>query len=289
MSDFKIITNTTADLPADYIRENNLGLMVFNYTIKGETYNKGHELDWKEFYHMMRDGNMPTTSQVNPEECRTYFEEYLKECRQLLYICFSSGLSGTYNNACLAADMVMEEHPDCKITVIDSRCASMGEGLLVHKAVMLQKAGKSIEETADWVEEHIPHLVHIFTVDDLNHLYRGGRVSRTAAVVGTVVGIKPILHVDGEGHLIPIQKVRGRKKSLHALVDYMAEKMGSYRDENDIIFISHGDALEDAEAVRDEIKERFGIDSFLINHIGPTIGAHSGPGTIALFFMGESR
>ncbi len=289
MSDFKIITNTTADLPADYIRENNLGLMVFNYTIKGETYSKGHELDWKEFYSMMRDGNMPTTSQVNPEECRLYFEEYLKECRQLLYICFSSGLSGTYNNACLAADMVMEEHPDCKITVIDSRCASMGEGLLVHKAVMLQKAGRSMDETADWVEEHIPHLVHIFTVDDLNHLYRGGRVSRTAAVVGTVVGIKPILHVDGEGHLIPIQKVRGRKKSLHALVDYMAEKMGRYRDENDIIFISHGDALEDAEAVRDEVKERFGIDSFLINHIGPTIGAHSGPGTIALFFMGESR
>ncbi len=289
MSDFKIITNTTADLPADYIRENNLGLMVFNYTIKGETYSKGHELDWKEFYSMMRDGNMPTTSQVNPEECRLYFENYLKECRQLLYICFSSGLSGTYNNACLAADMVMEEHPDCKITVIDSRCASMGEGLLVHKAVMLQKAGRSMDETADWVEEHIPHLVHIFTVDDLNHLYRGGRVSRTAAVVGTVVGIKPILHVDGEGHLIPIQKVRGRKKSLHALVDYMAEKMGRYRDENDIIFISHGDALEDAEAVRDEVKERFGIDSFLINHIGPTIGAHSGPGTIALFFMGESR
>ena len=289
MSDFKIITNTTADLPMDYIQENHLGLMVFNYTIKGETYSKGHELDWREFYQMMRDGNMPTTSQVNPEECRMYFEEYLKECRQLLYICFSSGLSGTYNNACLAADMVMEEHPDCKITVIDSRCASMGEGLLVHKVVMLQKAGKSMEETADWVEEHVPHLVHIFTVDDLNHLYRGGRVSRAAAVVGTVVGIKPILNVDGEGHLIPIQKVRGRKKSLHALVDYMAEKMGSYRDDNDIVFISHGDALEDAEAVRDEIKERFGIDSFLMNHIGPTIGAHSGPGTVALFFMGESR
>lgn len=289
MSDFKIITNTTADLPLDYIQENNLGLMVFNYMIKGDTYSKGHELDWKEFYKMMREGNMPTTSQVNPDECRAYFEEYLKESKQLLYICFSSGLSGTYNNACLAADMVMEEYPDCRIIVIDSKCASMGEGLLVHKALMQQKAGKSMEETAAWVEEHVPRLVHIFTVDDLNHLYRGGRVSRTAAVVGTVVGIKPILHVDDEGHLIPIQKVRGRKKSLHALVAYMGEKMGSYRESNDIVFISHGDALEDAEAVRDEIKERFGINSFLINHIGPTIGAHSGPGTIALFFMGESR
>lgn len=289
MSDFKIITNTTADLPKDYIEANQLGLMVFNYTIKDETYSKGHELDWKEFYSMMREGNMPTTSQVNPEECRNYFEEYLKETDQLLYICFSSGMSGTYNNACLAAEMVMEEHPGCKITVIDSKCASMGEGLLVHKAVALRKAGKTMDETAAWVEENLLHLVHIVTVDDLNHLYRGGRVSRTSAIVGSVVGIKPIIHVDNEGRLIPINKVRGRKKSLNTLVDYMEQKMGRYREENDIVFISHGDALEDAEAVRDDIKARFGIDSFMINHIGPTVGAHSGPGTIALFFMGESR
>ena len=146
-----------------------------------------------------------------------------------------------------------------------------------------------MDEVAAWVTENVPHLVHIFTVDDLNHLYRGGRVSRTAAVIGTVVGIKPILHVDDEGHLIPISKVRGRKKSLSALVDYMEKKIGKYRDENDIVFISHGDALEDAEFVRDMVKERMGIDSFMINHIGPTIGAHSGPGTIALFFLGESR
>ena len=289
MSEFKIITNTTADLPLDYIKENQLGLMVFNYTIQGETYSKGHELDWKEFYAKMREGYMPTTSQVNTQECREYLEEYLKETDKLLYICFSSGLSGTYGSACIAADLTMEEHPGCEIRVIDSKCASMGEGLLVHKAVQLQKEGKSMEEVAAWVVENVPHLVHIFTVDDLNHLYRGGRVSRTAAVVGTMVGIKPVLHVDDEGHLIPISKVRGRKKSLNALVDYMEKKMGKYRENNDIVFISHGDALEDAEFVRDTIKERFGIDSFMINHIGPTIGAHSGPGTIALFFMGESR
>ena len=289
MSGFKIITNTTADLPLDYVKENNLGIMVFNYTIKGENYSKGHELDWKEFYALMRDGNMPTTSQVNPMECREYFAEYLKENKELLYIGFSSGLSGSYGSACIAADMEMEEHPGCRIRIIDSRCASMGEGLLVYKAVQLQKEGKTLDEVADWLEENIPHLVHIFTVDDLNHLYRGGRVSRTAAVIGTVVGIKPVLHVDDIGHLIPLSKVRGRKKSLNALVDYMEEKMGKYREENDIIFISHGDALEDAQFVRDKVKERFGIESFLINHIGPTIGAHSGPGTVALFFMGESR
>lgn len=289
MSDFKIITNTTADLPLEYVQENQLGLMYFNYTIKDKTYGKGQELDWKEFYAMMRDGYLPTTSQVNPEECRNYFEEYLKETDQLLYICFSSGMSGSYNNACLAAEMVMEEHPGCKITVIDSKCASLGEGLLVHKAVELKKAGKSMEETAAWVEENLLHLVHIVTVDDLNHLYRGGRVSKTAAIVGSVVGIKPIIHVDNEGRLIPISKVRGRKKSLNALVDYMEQKMGAFRDSNDIVFISHGDALEDAELVKEEIKARFGIECFLINHIGPTIGAHAGPGTIALFFMGESR
>lgn len=289
MSDFKIITNTTADLPMDYVKENNLGLMVFNYTIKGETYNKEHELDWKEFYAMMREGHMPTTSQVNPEEYRHHFEEYLKESDNLLYLSFSSGLSGSYGSACIAADMAMEAHPDCKIQIIDSKCASLGEGLLVHKAVQLQKEGKSMEEVAAWVQENIPHLVHIFTVDDLNHLYRGGRVSKTAAIVGTMVGIKPILHVDDEGHLIPISKVRGRKKSLNALVDYMEKKMGKYKDSNDIIFISHGDALQDAEFVRDEIKGRFGINSFMINHVGPTIGAHTGPGIIALFFMGEDR
>ncbi|MCI6552936.1 MAG: DegV family protein [Lachnospiraceae bacterium] len=289
MDNFKIITNTTADLPLRYIEENNLGLMVFNYTIKNETYGRGHELPWKEFYQLMREGNMPATSQVNPEECKEYFEEYLKETDCLLYICFSSGLSGTYNNACLARDLVMEEHPGSRIMIVDSKCASMGEGLLVYHAVQQKKAGKSMEETAAWLEENRSHLVHMFTVDDLNHLYRGGRVSRTAAMVGSMVGIKPMLHVDNEGRLIVLSKVRGRKKSLIALVDFMEEKMGRFCEENKVVFISHGDALEDAEFVRDEITKRFGIKNFMINHIGPTIGAHAGPGTIALFFLGESR
>ncbi len=289
MSTFKIMTNTTADLPMSYIEENNLGLVFFNYTINDETYSKEKNLDWKEFYALMREGHMPTTSQVNPQEYQDCYEECLKECNEILYLCFSSGLSATYNNACMAADMVMEEHPDCKIKVIDTKAASMGEGLLVHKAVQLQKEGKTLDEVAAWVEENLLHMVHIVTVDDLNHLYRGGRVSRTSAVLGTVVGIKPIIHVNDEGKLIPINKIRGRKKALNALVDYMEEKMGSYREQNDIIFISHSDALEDAILVRDEIQKRFGIEQFMINHIGPTIGAHTGTGTIALFFMGESR
>lgn len=286
---FKIVTDSTADLPLEYLEEHKLGCMHLGYIMEGVTYGCDREMPWKEFYAMMREGKMPTTSQVNPEEAKDYFKEFIKEDKEILYLAFSSGLSGTYNSAKLAAEEVMEENPDCRIIVIDTLCASLGEGLIVHKAVCMRDEGKSMDEVADWVNPHLQNLVHVFTVDDLYHLYRGGRVSKTTAFIGTLAGIKPKLHVDEEGHLILIGKVRGRKKSLTALVDYMEEKMGTFQAENDIVFISHGDALEDAEFVRDQVKERFGIKNFLINNIGPTIGAHSGPGTIALFFMGEER
>jgi len=286
---FKIVTDSTADLPLEYLEEHKLGCMHLGYIMEGVTYGCDREMPWKEFYAMMREGKMPTTSQVNPEEAKDYFKEFIKEDKEILYLAFSSGLSGTYNSAKLAAEEVMEENPDCRIIVIDTLCASLGEGLIVHKAVCMRDEGKSMDEVADWVNTHLQNLVHVFTVDDLYHLYRGGRVSKTTAFIGTLAGIKPKLHVDEEGHLILIGKVRGRKKSLTALVDYMEEKMGTFQAENDIVFISHGDALEDAEFVRDQVEERFGIKNFLINNIGPTIGAHSGPGTIALFFMGEER
>ncbi len=225
MASFKIITNTTADLPMDYIEENGLGLIYFNYIMDGVSYGKDRELDWKEFYRLMREeGRMPTTSQVNPQQYKEYFSEFLKENKNLLYISFSSGLSGSCGNSVLAANELMEEDGECRIIVVDSKCASMGEGLFVHKALKMQAQGKSMEETARYLNELAPHLTHVFTVDDLNHLYRGGRVSKAAAIVGTIAAIKPILHVDDEGHLIPISKVRGRKKSLNALVDYMEEK-----------------------------------------------------------------
>lgn len=296
---FKIITDSTTDLPAEYLEEHDVGCLPISYILDGVTYGREKQLDWKKFYACMRDeGKMPTTSQINPAEAKEQLEEYIAEeyskkdgSKEILYLAFSSGLSGTCGNIRMAAQELMEEHPDVKIIVVDSLGASMGEGLFVHKAVRMRDSGKSMEETAGWLQEHVLNFTHVFTVDDLFHLYRGGRVSRTAAVLGTMISIKPKLHVDDEGHLILIGKVRGRKKSLSALVDYMEEKMGSWTDENrvDYVFISHGDALEDAEYVRDLIKERFGFRNFLINHIGPTIGAHSGPGTIALFFMGESR
>ena len=286
---FKIITDSTTDLPIEYYKKHNIACMNLSYIVDGVTYGQGKELPWKEFYEMMRQGKMPTTSQVNPEEARECFEKAIVQDKEILCLAFSSGLSGTYNSLRIAAQEVMEKHQDCRIVVIDTLCASLGEGLLVHKAVELRAAGKSLDEVAEWVNGHILNLVHMFTVDDLFHLHRGGRVSKATAIVGTLAGIKPVLHVDDEGHLKALSKVRGRKKALMALVNAMEEKTRNYPEKNDVVFISHGDDLEAAEFVRDAIKERLGIEKFLINNVGPTIGSHSGPGTIALFFMGEKR
>ena len=289
MEDFKIITDTTADLPESYIRENELGIMVVPYIMDGIPQGEERKMEVKEFYDRMRGGMMPTTSQINPETAKEYLNGFLEESRQLLVLSFSSGLSGTCGNVSLAAREIMEERPDCRIVVADTLCASQGEGLMVHKAVQLKKAGKSLDETAQWVEAHKENLVHVFTVDDLFHLHRGGRVSKATAIVGTLAGIKPLLHVDEQGHLTAVGKVRGRKKSLQSLVDMMEKQVGSWRDKNDCIFISHGDCAEDADYVKQLVEERFGRKDFLINEIGPTIGTHSGPGTVALFFMGDVR
>ena len=290
MSDFLIATDCGADLPEDYLKENNISCSNLTYTICGKTYGgRGEQLPYKEFYSLMRAGNLPKTSQVNPDEAKESLLELMKENKKILVLAFSSGLSGTYNSFRIAAEEIMEEDKDAEIKVVDSKCASLGQGLFVYKVVEKAKTGASFEETFKYAEEIAPKCVHVFTVDDLNHLYRGGRVTKTAAFFGTVLNIKPVLHVDDDGHLIPLMKERGRKKSLLKLVDLMGEQMGSYKDKNDIVFISHGDCIEDAEYVRDEIKSRFGIEKFLINNIGPVIGAQAGPGTIALFFMGDVR
>ncbi len=288
MKEYVITTDTTADLPDQFIKEHHVGILSLPYILEGVNYTYENELSYTEFYKKMREGSMPTTSQINPEEAREAFLRYLEEGKDILHIAFSSGLSGSCSSTKIAAQELMEER-DCNIKVIDSLSASMGEGLLVYKAVQLKERGRSMEEVADWLEAHILNMVHLFTVDDLFHLYRGGRVSKTTAIIGSMVNVKPVLHVDDEGHLIPIGKVRGRKKSLTSLVDYMARKTGSFKGENDIIFISHGDCLEDAVFVSELVKEKLGIGNVLINHIGPTIGAHSGPGTVALFFLGEER
>ncbi|MBE5868491.1 MAG: DegV family protein [Lachnospiraceae bacterium] len=290
MSRFKLVTDSTADLPQEFLGQHDIGCVNLSYIVDGQTYGgSGVEMDWKEFYALMRDGKMPSTSQINPDEFKRYFEECIKENSEILYLAFSSGLSGTCNSAKIAAAEIMEANPQVNIVVIDSLCASMGEGLFVYKAVRMREEGKSMDETVTWLKDHALNFVHVFTVDDLFHLHRGGRVSRATAMIGTIASIKPILHVDDEGHLVALSKTRGRKKSLIALVDLMEKKMGQFKDQNDMIMISHGDALEDAEFVKAEVQSRFGFDNFMINHIGPTIGSHSGPGTIALFFLGETR
>lgn len=289
MKSYTIVTDNMADLPEEYIKEHGIKVMSLSYVLDGKTYDREHPQDVQEFYAQMRGGSMPTTSQINPEQAKEAFLSCFLEGTDILYLAFSSGLSGTCGSAQIAAAEIKEEnqYPEHRIVVVDTLSASLGEGLLVYKAVQMKEEGKSLEEVAAWVEENKLHLCHNFTVDDLFHLHRGGRVSKATAILGTMINIKPILHVDDEGHLIAIGKVRGRKKSLSALVDRMGEQMKGYV--NTEVFISHGDCIEDAKYVEKLVRERFGIESFVINYVGPTIGAHSGPGTIALFFMGNPR
>lgn len=291
MAEYIISTDTSCDFPLEYVKQHQLPLVTLFYSIDGVTGENGCPSSdvLKNFYDKMRAGSMTKTQQASIEDTEKVFREILKEGKDILHIAFSSGLSGTANAARLAAENMMEEFPGRKIIVIDSLCASLGQGLLVDYALKLQQQGKTMEETAKWLEDHIQNICHLFTVEDLKYLQRGGRISKTTALVGTMIGIKPVLHVDPEGKLVSISKVRGRKQSIPALVNKMEENIGKYRGEKQPIFISHGDCIEDANYLAELVKERFGYDEFLINDVGPTIGAHSGPGTLALFFMGETR
>lgn len=289
MGEYVITTDNNADLPDEYYQDHEVGCTYLSYNIDGQAYTHETFLPVEEFYQKMREGSMPTTAQVNPEQARELFEPILKQGKDILHIAFSSGLSGTYNSVKLAAEELLEEYPGRTIRVIDSLCASLGQGLLVHEAVLRREQGVSLEENAQWVEDHKKNIVHMFTVDDLFHLHRGGRVSKATAVVGSMLNLKPVLHVDDEGKLVAIGKARGRKKSLLALVDSMKEKIGSYADNCDTVFISHGDCEEEARFVEKKVKEIYDINTVIINHVGPVIGAHSGPGTMALFFLGDQR
>lgn len=289
MKNFIITTDTTCDLPQDYLEKHNIQLLPLYYNFNDVIYGEKNTLEPKEFYDKMRSGAMPTTMAVNPDTAREIFTGILNEGYDILHIAFSSGLSGSYSAAATTARELCDEIPGAKIIVVDSLCASMGEGLLVHKAVMLKESGKSIDEINEWLENNKLNLCHIFTVDDLHHLHRGGRVSKTTAIIGTLINVKPVLHVNQEGHLIPLNNVRGRKKALISLVDQMEKRLANYNGSNDMVFISHGDCVDDAEFVAAEIKNRFQTQNILINFISPTIGAHAGPGTVALFFMGDVR
>ena len=288
MSEYRIVTDSNSDLVPGFAAENGILELELTYTIDGNTYKcNDPALSRSEFYSLMRAGKMPITAQINLEEAKEELTPLLEAGVDLLCIMFSPALSGTYNSIRLAAEELSAKFPERKLIVIDTLAASAGQGMLVARAVEYREQGLSIEENAARIREDIPHQAHLFTVDDLNHLRRGGRVSATTAVVGTMLGIKPVLHVDNEGRLIPTGKVRGRRQSLLKLVDNMEKQID--RERCDRFALSHGDCIEDAQFVADEVRRRFGLKNYTISYVGPTVGAHSGPGTVALFFYAKVR
>lgn len=288
---FEIVTDSSCNLVEDMIDEFGLHVLPLTFMIDGKQYQsylKGQRTDLKQFYTMMREGKVITTSLPNLADAEKLLRGILDAGRDVLYIGFSSGLSGTFQAIDLLLSQLAAEYPDRTVLSVDTLAASGGQGLLVWYAARMAENGASIEEVHDWLEDNKLHLAHWFTVDDLMFLWRGGRVSKTSAWAGAVLNIKPVMHVDDEGHLIPLEKVRGRKKSLNALVNHM-EKSAIRPIEDQMVFITHGDCIEDAEYVADEVKKRFGVKDVVINYVDPVIGAHSGPGTMALFFLADKR
>lgn len=286
MNDYVIFSDSTCDLDINHAKSLDINIIPLSFIFEGKQYKDG-DLPYKEIYRLLREKKNITTSQISTGAFMDAFEPHLAAGKDILYIAFSSALSGTYASAKIAKDELSKKHPERKIKIIDSLCASMGEGLLVHYAVTKRKNGLSIDEVANWVEKNRLSICHWFTVDDLFHLKRGGRVSSAVALFGTVLGVKPVMHVDNEGRLAPVHNVRGRKVALASLVDHM--KQTSSLTDDDVVFIAHADAIDDANFVKDLILKEIHIKEVIVNAMGTVIGSHAGPGTIALFFMGYRR
>ena len=289
MNPYVIFTDSACDIPADLlaawgVRSVNL---TFRFTDEQDREYADSDIPSHDFYERMRAGGVAKTSAINTETFRAAFEQELAAGHDLLYIGFSSGLSTTYNSGRVAAEELSAQYPERTVVTIDSLAASAGFGLLIALAAKKRDEGADIHTVADYVRELLPNLCHWFTVDNLVYLKRGGRVSPTVAFVGNLLGIKPILHVDDEGHLINITKVRGRRASVMALAQKYGELLQS--PDNNVAFISHGDCLEDANLLKDTLEKQYGARVELITPVGTVIGAHSGPGTLALFFIGKNR
>ena len=279
-NEYVILTDSSCDLPQELADQLGLEVLPLEVMADGKNYRNwldGREIGFKEFYKLAREGKELKTSAVNTAAFEEKMEKLLGEGKDVLYIGFSTGLSTTYNSGESAR----------KIYTVDTLAASLGQGMITYYAAKKKEAGATIEEVRDFVESEKLHMCHWFTVDDLNYLKRGGRISAATAAIGTMLSIKPVMHMDNEGHLVAVGKARGRKAALKALADSMESTMLPGR--NETIFISHGDSIEDAEYVADLVRERTGVQDIVINYVGPVIGAHSGPGTIALFFWGRER
>ena len=287
MRNYQIITDSGSDLSAAFLAQIQVQSAPLTVNFKGQTLPDSVDDGIKEIYDGLRAGETATTSAINPEGWKDIMRPSLEAGLDLLVIPFSSGLSTTYQSAVIAADELLETYTDRKIHVVDSLSASLGQGLLVFYAAQKRDEGFSLEELAAWVENNRLNLAHWFTVDSLVYLKRGGRVSAATALVGTMLNIKPVLHVDDEGHLTSVSTVRGRKASIKALADMLGETI--LPEGKGHAFICHGDCLEDAQYLSDLIQEKYGVEDVHIGYTGAVIGSHSGPGTLALFFLGEHR
>ena len=286
---YTIVTDSSCDLPAPLLEKMGIRVVPLAVNLDGKTYFNypdGRAIGFEEYYAQLRSGKQATTSAVNMSLFRTVMEAELIAGHDVLYLGFSSGLSGTFNAGAMAARELQEEYPEFELIAVDTLCACMGQGLLVYLAALEKAGGKSMHEVRDFVEAQKLHICHWYTVDDLQHLKRGGRIGGTTARLCTMLNIKPVMNMDNEGKLAAVSKARGRAAALRALVDKMGEQ--AIEPEKQTVFIAHADCYDDAHKVAEMIHERFGSKS-LINYIGPVIGAHAGPGTVALFFVGKER
>lgn len=287
MPNYNIVTDSCCDLRPETYEQLNLTVVPLSMEFRGQVREDRSDDSIKEVYAALRAGESAQTAAVNPDRWLNAMEPHLAAGRDVLVMAFSSGLSTTYQSAVIAAEELREKYPERTIYVVDTLCASRGEGLLVWYACKKRDEGMTLDELHTWVEDTKLHLCHWFTVDDLMYLKRGGRISAATAIVGTMLKVKPVLHVDNEGHLINMFKVRGRKASLEAIADKLGELGGNY--DNSTVFLCHGDCIEDANYVENILKTKYGVKEVLINYTGAVIGSHSGPGTMAVFFLGDHR
>lgn len=283
----KLITDSNCDLPLNYIKENRLEIIPFQYTIEGKDFTDdfGQTLPYTEFYNKLRSGQQSITSQIPPAQFEEIFSKYVRDGFEVIYIGFSSALSGSFNSACLARNSVLENYPNAKIVTIDSLLASSGQGLLVYKTINFLNEEKNFQEVIDFVEKTKHNIRTIFTVDSLDHLKRGGRLSATSAAFGYLLEIKPILEVNKVGALVPIGKVRGRKKSITALYDAITSEIGAKLETT--VIINHADCVEEATDLRERLQMKIISANIILNELGPIIGSHVGPGTIAVAYMND--
>ena len=287
---YKIITDSCANLTDVQIKEYGVEILSLKYYVGDQGYDsyiKGEKIDYSEAYRILREKGKITTSLANRDDCDKTILPVLESGEDVLVLAFSSGLSGTYQNIINSAEDYKEMFPDRKIIVVDTLCASMGEGLLVHYAVKMKNEGKTMEEVAEWVEDNKLKLCHVFTLDDLFFLKRGGRLSGTSAIVGSLMGIKPLMHVANDGKLYVTGKARGRKAAINHLIDSVGEKGVDIQNQD--IYIVHGDCEQEAKIIGEEVKKRYKVKNIVYNCLDPVIVSHSGPGTLAIFFLGKER